>query len=417
MSRKKRALLVCYGGGHANIIIPLQDRLRAEGLLEPATLALSVAKPAFESRGAPFKTLRDYQALIMDADAERDGERLADRWHVDSSGLSWRDSVVYLGASMRDLVAEFGREEAERRLERLGRRAFLPKRTLRAIIEAERPDVIVATNSPRMERAATLVGNELGIPTLNIHDDLGFFGREYLLSADRIAVMSDITRENLVAQGHDGAKIEVTGHPAFDRVPEELRTFRREELVRKFGLPAGPYILLGTSQPGRRGEIVPMCPQVCDAVAALGLHLIIKPHPGEDAGAYRAYAASRRGVTVVSGVNIRELLFLSETLITFASTIMIESILMGKPVISYNLTSEPDPLPFVRWGLGIEATDPGSLRKAVQSILGDPDFRVRFAAAREHHFSNTVDGNASRRVAQLVHRLAGLASEAAALRS
>jgi hypothetical protein len=411
----KKALLVCYGGGHANLIAPLHQRLLEEGRVESTVLALSVGKGVFERERLPFKTLAYYESLIMDADADRYGRELADRWHVDSSGLTRRESEIYLGAAMRDLAVEIGEAQARRRLDVSGRRAFLPLASMTKIVEAERPDVIVATNSPRYERAATLVGNKRGIPTLNIHDDLGFFPREYTLSADAIAVMSEITKENLVAQGHDGSKIVVTGHPAFDRVPDELRAFDRVGLVRKFGLPPGPYVILGTSQPGRRGEIVPMCPQVCDAVAAVGgLHLIIKPHPGEDADAYRAFAASRKNVTVVTGVNIRELLFIGEMLITFASTIMIESILMGKPIISYNLTSEPDPLPFVRWGLGIEATRPDALKAAVQSILSDPGFRARFTEARSHYFSNAVDGQATRRVADLIYRLAGLLDGAVA---
>lgn len=411
---KKKVLLVTYGAGHSNIIAPIQARLLTEGRVEPVALALSVAKATFQDRRQPFKTLEDYAPLIMDAAAERYGERLAVRWHVDSSGLTRRESAIYLGASMRDLAAEVGEAEGERRLDQLGRRAFLPQATLEKIIKHERPDVIVTTNSPRMERAATLVGNRLGIPTLNLHDDLGFFGREYLLTGDRIAVMSDITRQNLLAQGHDASKIVVTGHPAFDRVPEELRAFDREALMRKFRLPTGPCILLGTSQPGKRGEIAPMCPAVCDVVAGLGgLHLIVKPHPGEDSAAYRAYASGRKeGVSVVAGVNIRELLFISEVLITFASTIMIESLLMGKPIISYNTTAEPDPLPFVRWGLGVEAKTPGELEIAIQTVLRDDLFKRRFSEARSHYFSDTVDGRATERVASLIYRLAGFPAAA-----
>lgn len=404
----KKALLICYGAGHANMIAPVFQRLREAGVMDAVVLALSVAKHAFAERALPFKTVSDYAPLVMDEQAERWGRELADRWHVDSSGLSRRDSEVYLGSSMRDLVGELGESEARRRLDAAGRAAFLPVATMERIVEAERPDVIVATNSPRMERSAVLVGNRRGIPTLNIHDDLGYHRRDYLLSGDKIAVMSPITRDNLVAQGHDAAKIVVTGHPAFDVVPEERRTFRRAALLGKFALPDGPLVLLGTSQPGRRGEIMPMCPETHAAVAALGgTHLVVKPHPGEDADAYRAYAAGRPGVTVVSGVNIRELLFLSDLLVTFASTIMIESVLMGKPLVSYNTTGGPDPLPFVGWGLGVEAKSPAELPAAMRTVRADPAFRMGFEAAREKYFSGSTDGRAAARVVGLIHGLAG----------
>lgn len=405
----KKALLVCYGAGHANMVAPVYKKLRERGGLDATVLALSVAKNTFTERGLPFKTVADYAPLVMDEHAERWGRELADRWHVDSSGLSRRDSEVYLGSSMRDLCAEHGEPEARRRLEASGRAAFLPVNTLDRIVAAERPDVIVATNSPRMERAAVLVGNRRGIPTLNIHDDLGYHKRDYLLSGDAIAVMSPITRDNLVEQGHDASKIVVTGHPAFDAVPEERRTFRRDVLLKKFSLPDSPLVLLGTSQPGRRGEIMDMCPQTHAAVKELGgLHLVVKPHPGEDADAYRAYAAGRAGVTVISGVNIRELLFLSDLLITFASTIMIESVLMNKPLVSYNTTGGPDPLPFIGWGLGVEARTPEELGAAIRTVRGDAAFRRGFEAAREKWFAGSTDGRAAERVVGMIARLAGV---------
>lgn len=407
----KKALLVCYGAGHVNIMAPVLRLLLKEGRVEPVALALSVAKTTFQERSLPYKTVVDYAALVMDADAERYGNQLADRWHTESSGLTREESVVYLGSSMRDLVRDSGEAEAWRRLEAEGRQCFLPLQTLERIIRAEKPDVIATTNSPRMERAATLVGNRLGIPTLNVHDDLGFYPRDYRLTGEKIAVMSDITKENLVAQGHDGSKILVTGHPAFDRIPEEIRSFRRPELIRKLGLPGqGPYLLLGTSQAGRRGEIMDMCPLTAEAVAALGNYqLIVKPHPGEDAEAYRAYARGQDGrVTVVSGVSIREVLAVSELLITFASTIMIESLLMGKPVISLNLTGYSDPLPFVRWGLGVEARNAQELREAIRTETVDPKFRRQFAECHGRHFANLVDGKATQRITALIHRMAGV---------
>lgn len=407
----KRALLVCYGAGHANLLAPVHERLLREGRMSSVALALSVAKHTFRERALPYQTISDYRSMILDADAERYGRQLADRWHVESSGLSREESVLYLGASMRDLILEVGPAEAWRRIETSGRQGFLPLATMDRIIAAQQPDVIVATNSPRMERAATLVGNRRGIPTLNVHDDLGFFARDYLLTADRIAVMSQITKDNLIAQGHDPERIIVTGQPAFDTIPEERRRLRRQEIIQAMGLPgAGPYLLLGTSQPGQRGQVMGICPVACEALAAMTrYHLIVKPHPGEDAEAYRAYARQWNGrVSVISGVSIRPLLFVSELLITFASTITLEALLMGRPIISLNLTGAPDPLPFVRWGLGVEAHTVQELQAAVRTVTDDQAFREQFTQACARYIHPTNDGGATERVVQLIYHLANV---------
>lgn len=407
----KKVLLVSYGAGHINMLAPVLRRFLEDQRVLPVALALSVAKHTYTQQGLPYKTLLDYRDMIMGERAERYGRLLADRWHVKSSGLSREESVAYLGTSMRDLASDVGEVEAFRLIEAHGRQAFLPRWTMEQIIDVEQPDLILTTNSPRMERAATLVGNEKKIPTLNLHDDLGFMARDYLLSGDRIAVMSEITEENLIAQGHHADKIVVTGHPAFDPVLDELKRFQRDEIIRRLNLPEGPYLLLGTSQPGARGEIMEMCPLTYKAVAALGrYHLLIKPHPGEDADAYRAYAKRYQGkATVVTGVSIRELLFVSELLISFASTIMIEAILMGKPVISFNLTGQPDPLPFVKWGLGREARSEVDLVQAIQDILTVRGFRESFQEAQKHYFGAMTDGQATRRVATLAYTMMGVA--------
>src|SRR5205823_15106388 len=133
----KKALLLCYGGGHVNMIAPVHERLLSEGRMASTALALSVAPRVFRDRRLPFKTPLDYADLTMDSRADAYGEELADRWHADSSGLSRRESAVYFGASMRDLVDEVGEDEARSRLERSGRRAFLPIKTIERIIDAE----------------------------------------------------------------------------------------------------------------------------------------------------------------------------------------------------------------------------------------------------------------------------------------
>ena len=74
----KKAFLVCYGAGHANILAPVHQQLRAERWLESTALALSVAKKTFAERALPYKTIRDYDGLL-DGDAERYGQQLADR--------------------------------------------------------------------------------------------------------------------------------------------------------------------------------------------------------------------------------------------------------------------------------------------------------------------------------------------------
>ena len=407
---KKKLFLISYGAGHISMIASLYGQFSKDNKVKLTVLALSIAKNHLKKLNIPHKTLANYSQLIMDGDAYRYGKKLADRWHVDSTGITYNESVVYLGASMRDLVNDFGKSIAFDLINKKGRQIFLPIWTIQQIIEYESPDLILTTNAPRMERACTIVGNKKNIPTINLHDDLGFMKRDYIMSGDKISVMSHITKKNLIKQGHDPSKIVINGHPAFDSIPNEMKNFNALNIRKHYSLSKKrPCLLLGTSMVGEKGKIMDITKLVCDAVQKLdnNYQLIIKPHPGEDADAYKNFAESHPILPkVICGVNIRELIYISKILITFKSTIMIESVLMSKPIISVNLTRKPNPLPFIKWGLGVEVCSLEQFVDAVDYILRDLDFKNKYNKARMKYFGNNIDGKACKRIANLAYSLA-----------
>jgi hypothetical protein len=81
--------------------------------------------------------------------------------------------------------------------------------------------VVVATNSPRSEQAAIEAAHALGIPSLSMVDLFALLAdpyRERAVHADRITVLSQATRDNLVQAGVEPQRIVVTGNPAFDNL-------------------------------------------------------------------------------------------------------------------------------------------------------------------------------------------------------
>jgi len=405
---KPKIFIACYGAGHVSMMTPVYKKLTFDKKVEVVALALSTAKNYFSRYDIRFKTLNDYKKIIMDKKSEHFGAMLADRWHMDSSGLTYEESILYLGVSMRDLVAMVGEAKAFRLLEEKGRQCFLPMSTMEKVINKENPDLIMTTNAPRMERAATLVGNKIGIPTINLHDDLGFKKRDYILSADKISVMSKITKDNLIEQGHDPDKISINGQPAFDTIEEELNNFDSDRIRKENGISNYPCLVLGTSMVGEKGKIMDITPLVCDTIEALDkkYQLIIKPHPSEDVNAYKDFASTRTSKPIViSDINIRELLFISEALITFHSTIMIESVLMGKPLISVNITGKANPVPYLNWGLGLEVANKKEMLFAINQELKSKNFQKKFKDARNYYFGGSLDSRASERISNLAYSL------------
>jgi hypothetical protein len=149
--------------------------------------------------------------------ALRYGEQLlGDQQHPD---VAREESLAYLGLNFLEWVQTLGEAAAWQRWRETGRQGFRPLQLFRRILQQLRPDVVVATNSPRSEQAAIEAAQALGIPTLSMVDLFALSGdpyRDRSVHADRIAVLSPATRANLVEAGVAPERIVVTGNPAFD---------------------------------------------------------------------------------------------------------------------------------------------------------------------------------------------------------
>jgi len=212
-----KALFVTYGGGHVEMCLPVMRALRARVPgCEVRILALTTAAGAARRAGEQPLGFADF----LGADAPQAlayGEQLlGDQQHPD---VTRAESLAYLGLNFQEWVQDLGEEGAWERWRRVGRQGFRPVRLMQRILRELRPDVLVATNSPRSEQAAIEAASVLGIPSLSMVDLFALPGdpyRQRTVHAERIAVLSEGTRDNLVQAGVAAARITVTGNPAFD---------------------------------------------------------------------------------------------------------------------------------------------------------------------------------------------------------
>lgn len=311
-------LTVCYGGAHAATLAPVARELLRRERVKVVSLALTTAAERFARLGIPSCGYRDYVELPGDAEALRYGEELAATVNGQASGVAYEETVAYMGLSMAALAAEYGDDEARARFARLGRHAFLQRAVLRRIIDRERPRVVVATNSPKSERAAILVGNELDLTTLMVPDLLADPSWETYapFEARWFAVMNEAAWLNVVEKHcANPAQVVVTGQPAFDKsaVPplEECRRY----VAREIGLdPTRRYILLATTN-----QVDPRHPTGASSSHALevvrtmlrlvkGIDVVVKPHPSEPAATYSEFSRQPRWWIAAAGTDINQLI-------------------------------------------------------------------------------------------------------------
>lgn len=213
-----KALCLSYGAGHIAMLLPVVQALRRQASgLDLTLLALTGARAAAVAAGEQPLGFADFVQLSDPAFVAEWGERLAPG--NASPAVERVETLAYLGVNFRDLVEQHGMARAQAIYARQGRAGFYPVHFFRRLIAALRPDVLVTTNSPRSEQAAIAAAVALGVPTLSMLDLFALRGDPYLdraIHADRITVLCEATRANLLAAGVAPQRIVVTGNPAFD---------------------------------------------------------------------------------------------------------------------------------------------------------------------------------------------------------
>lgn len=217
-----KVLFVSYGGGHIEMCLPVMRALReqvsdCDARIMALTTAFNVAQRAGESP-LGYRDFSEGPFAVPDArQALRYGEDLLSGDTPPS--VTREESLAYLGFNFLEWVQTDGEAMAWQRWHEQGRFGFLPVGFFRHVLKRMRPDVVVSTNSPRSEQAVVEAAATLGIPSLSMVDLYALPGDSCLarqVHADRITVLADVTRGNLVAAGVDPARIAVTGNPAFD---------------------------------------------------------------------------------------------------------------------------------------------------------------------------------------------------------
>jgi hypothetical protein len=405
----RRALLVCYGGAHAATLAPVAAALAERGTVEPVSLALTTAATTFKRRGLPFRGYHDFVDPATDRDALQLGEELLPTLGA-GGAVDREESVAYLGLSMAALVAEVGETEARARFAKIGRHAFLPRAVLRRIVARVAPSVVVATNSPKSERAALLAGNEAGLPTLMVPDLVVDPSWEAYgpFEAKWFAAMNEVAKGNLVRHhGADPARIVITGQPAFDKSrapsPDRARAYATQATGWR---QARPYLVVATTWDqldlagGALGQEARAdhAHQVVDLVqrlAAARYDLIVKPHPSEPVGSYTAGDGT---FIAPPGAELDPLLVGSEGLIAAGSTTsVVDGLSLGKATVLVQLDGKEPLVPAA--GLGVPVARTAADVERWLAGLADGTAPSRAA---------TANTGAAARVAALIERLAAM---------
>ena len=221
----KKVLFVTYGSGHVRMVVPVAKALAQAGLAKPLVLALTTAAPIAREAGLEVLQFKNFlrPGDISDQAATMHGQRLMRT--MPGPIADPEETAAYLGLSYQELALKVGLDEAQHQYQRVGRQAFLPASTLQRIVKKIAPSLVLATNSPRAERAAIMAARSLGLPSICLVDlfcldEVKWIGvPDY---ADKVCVLNESVKHFLLSAGRSDSQVVVTGNPAFDELTNPI---------------------------------------------------------------------------------------------------------------------------------------------------------------------------------------------------
>ncbi|MBS3150018.1 CDP-glycerol glycerophosphotransferase family protein [Candidatus Woesearchaeota archaeon] len=198
----------------------------------------------------------------------------------------------------------------------------------------------------------------------------------------------------------------VTGWPKLDSV---LDNRDKDSIMEKFSLPNKRIILFTSAV--HKSINGPIFLALLDSAKELKeFQIIVKKHPGDELTTneyLRLSAKYKTHVTILSS-NLYDLFYVSDVIISFGSSTILEALAFDKPVISLNLTGVKDDLPYVGAGVCYEVYSKEDLKKAIDDVLNNKKVINSLKKARDKILKDLfykIDGNSTKRVLDIINKI------------
>lgn len=338
INTKKKILFVSYGGGHINMVIPLYKRLAKSGNYEQQIMALTTAQAKLKNENIPFISYRDF--IEEYPLAQQYGEKLSAS-QPNHPSIDQNETIAYLGLNFSDLVEKNGEATAFQMYQKEGRFSFFPTEFMKKVLMKVKPDIVVATNSPRSERASLVAAKQLGIASLCMAD---LFDRKDMLPlaeydlGTKVSVLNNYAKSMLVEMGRKPEEIIVTGNPAFDRINDESYKEKSQTYRQKHSLDNQTTILWARSA---LAEDLALSEKIEQKLINLALShpqytVIIRPHPNDPDTVLEKTAPNL--ILSEKTDDIYTLVHASDIVYTLYSSVGLEAALIGKRVLQQTNT-------------------------------------------------------------------------------
>jgi len=359
--KKLRVLFVCYGGGHASMLIPILKLLIQKNEYNLTVLALTTSYDLFLESGIDCVRVKDFTHLSIGGDWQEYGNRIVGRLENYSGPVCYEETVAYHGINYTDLIHQIGLEQTVEKYNSELRQAFYPINFMLNFLKEVSPDLVVSTNSPRSERAVIDASYQLGIKSICLVDLFAAEEFKWISHdnfATKVLVLDQSVKEFLISKGRNKYHIEVTGNPNFDSLfSQDTLDFSLKLKAKKYKSDKINILYASQVEP----KIHPFNGKVGDVNLPInnekmlrefvkmnyGYRLIVRYHPSQNV----IFEKAENVLLSSRDENLHGLLHCMDIVVVCSSTVGLEAHLIGKQVISIDTSVFTEEVNFTGRGI------------------------------------------------------------------
>lgn len=360
----KNLLFVCYGGGHAAMLLPVIKILITNNSVNLTILALTTAKKFFDKHNIKTFGFSDYTFLV-DSSFHTYGQKLVTD-EISSHLVSVQESIAYHGINIIDLIAQFGEEEAFKAYSNHKRQSFHPINFMYSLLTFLKTDLVVATNSPRSEKAVINAAKMLCIPSVCLVDLFALQEYKWIANnnfGSKVCVLNETVSDFLISKGRNSSDIIVTGNPAFDEINCISNQVSGKNFKKSLGEEFRVIFFASQVEPSKH----PFNDKIGDPTLPRKIEkslrrfvknnsnykLLIRYHPSE------VIKFVEQDRVLLADFELYDAIHASEIVVVMSSTVGLESYYAGKHVISIDCSIFTEDAPFSKMGIsnGIKEID------------------------------------------------------------
>ncbi len=412
---RPKVMPIIFEQHHENILGSVLKEIEIRGNLEPFSVCFypGATEQSLQNDEIEYVLLNSLMSIDVALKTSLEIVKLKMKWDALTRDTHFRTYFTYDGIVFWSLIVDlFNNRYDTYYSDIIGIIEIIKDALAKKSIEL----VILMGDSCVPERAIIGAADSNSIPSLIVQHGVMADTWGYVpLHGTKMAVFGEFSKKFMIEHGTDSDRVIVTGSPIYDALIMKKDFSHEDEIYKQLGLDKSNEIIVLATQGlvehklGSLGDWKILVSNVMEAMKMFpDKQLVIKLHPHEKEDKYYKFFPLMKNVTIIKDIDIHSLFRVSKILLTESSTVGLDSMIQGIPVITINFTGRPDIIPYASSGAAIGVKNQDELIEAIKKILYDEDTTRKLHSNMKQFvfdYAYKMDGHAYKRIVDLIEKM------------